>query len=103
MKFQRNDFQRDFTMVSGPYLELWMLKVIWGAIEAKAMEVEGSPAYRFRLGVTTQKLAEILWRGADWPPHWGMYVLNNQNPDHPVKQNSVRLRLVNMGVARHSK
>jgi hypothetical protein len=31
-------------MVSGPSLELWMVKVIWGAIEAKAMELEGSPA-----------------------------------------------------------
>ncbi|MDT5134049.1 MAG: hypothetical protein QOE41_3360 [Mycobacterium sp.] len=69
MKFQGHDFTRGFTMVSGPSLELWMLKVIWGAIEAKAMELEGSPAYRFRLAVTTQQLAEILWRGAKWPKH----------------------------------
>ena len=98
MRFQGNDFQRHFTLVSGPYLELWMLKVLWGAIEAKAMEVAGSPAYRFRLGVTTETLAEILWRGAEWPAHWGMYVLTgDQNPDRPVKQNSVRLRLASMG------
>ncbi|WP_343602235.1 hypothetical protein [Mycobacterium sp.] len=97
MRFQGNDFQRNFTLVSGPYLELWMLKVIWGAIEAKAMEVDGSPAYRFRLGVTTEQLAEILWRGADWPTCWGMYVLTDQHPDCAVKQNSVRLRLLNMG------
>jgi hypothetical protein len=98
MRFQGNDFQRDFTLVSGPYLELWMLKVLWGAIEAKAMEVAGSPAYRFRLGVTTETLAEILWRGSEWPAHWGMYVLTgDKNADRPVKQNSVRLRLASMG------
>lgn len=99
MRFRGNDFQRDFTLVSGPYLELWMLKVIWGAIEANAMELDGSPAYRFRLGVTTQMLAEILWRGAEWPKHWGMYVLPDDSfdPDQPVKQNSVRLRLASMG------
>jgi len=61
------------------------------------MEVEGLPAYRFRLGVTTQMLAEILWRGADWPPQSGMYVLRDQHPDHAVKHNSVRLRLASMG------
>jgi hypothetical protein len=97
MRFQGNYFQRDFTLISGPYLELWLLKVLWGAIEAGAMEVEGSRAYRFRLGVSTQQLAEILWRGAEWPPHWGMYVLHNQNWDHPVKQNSVQLRPASMG------
>ncbi len=97
MRFQGNYFQRDFTLVSGPYLELWLLKVIWGAIEAGAIQVEGSRAYRFRLGVTTQQLAEILWRGADWPPQWGMYVLHNQNPDLAVKQNSVQLRPASVG------
>jgi hypothetical protein len=61
------------------------------------MEVKGSPAYRFRLGVTTPMLAEILWLGADRPTHWGMYVLHNQRPDHAVKHNSVRLRLASMG------
>jgi hypothetical protein len=92
MCFQGNEFQRDFTLVSGSYLELWMLKVVWGAIEAKAMEVGGSPAYRFRLGVTTSQLTEILWYGADWPTNWGMYVLHNQHPELPATQNSVRLR-----------
>src|SRR4029079_2940334 len=30
---------------------------------------------RFRLGINTEQLAGNLWRGADWPSHWGMYVL----------------------------
>jgi hypothetical protein len=56
-------------MASGPFFELWLLKVIWGAIESVTMEIHGSPAYRFRLGVTTEQLAEIFWRGAaDLPP-----------------------------------
>lgn len=97
MRFQGNYFQRDLTLISGPYLELWLLKVIWGAVEAGAVKVEGKRAYRFRLGVSTQQLAEILWRGAEWPPHWGMYVLHNQNWDHPVRQNSVQLRPASMG------
>ena len=33
----RDSFPRGFTMVSGPYFELWMLKVLWGAVEAGAL------------------------------------------------------------------
>jgi hypothetical protein len=72
---RRSEFSRGFVLASGPFFELWLLKVIWGAIESGTMEIDGSPAYRFRLGVTTEQLAEILWRGADWPPTWGMYML----------------------------
>jgi hypothetical protein len=93
----RDSFARGFVMASGPYMELWMLKVIWGAIESGAMNVEGKKAYRFRLGVTTEQLAEILWRGAPWPAAWGMYVLLDRDNDQPIKQNSLRLRLASMG------
>jgi hypothetical protein len=93
----REEFARGFIMVSGPYLELWLLKALWGAIEAGAMEIDGKPAYRFRLGVTTEQLAEILWRGADWPKTWGMYVLLDRDNDLPSMQKAVRLRLANMG------
>jgi len=54
-----------------------------GAIEAGAIEVDGQPAYRFRLGVTSQQLAEILWRGAEWPKTWGLYVLLDHDRDQP--------------------
>ncbi|QOF29690.1 hypothetical protein [Mycobacteroides abscessus] len=91
------DFARGFTMVSGPHLELWLLKALWGAIEAKALVVNGHRAYRFRLGVTNDVLAEILWRGAEWPKHWGMYVLLDRDHDVPVIPNSVRVRLASMG------
>jgi hypothetical protein len=97
MKFQGNDCSRGFVMVNGPRMELWMLKVLWGAIESKALTLDGRRAYRFRLGVTSQQLAEILWRGADWPPAWGMYVLYDLDQDEPVKQNSVRISLASMG------
>ena len=60
------------------------------------MEIDGSPAYRFRLGVTTEQLAEILWRGADWPPTWGMYMLLDRDNDQPIITKSARLRLANM-------
>ena len=60
------------------------------------MELDGSPAYRFRLGVTRQQLAEILWRGAPWPPAWGTYVLLDRDHDHPLKQNSIRIRPANI-------
>jgi hypothetical protein len=93
----RSEFPRGFVMVSGPYMELWLLKVIWGAIEAGAMDLGGSPAYRFCLGVTTEQLAEILWRGAAWPATWGMYALLGRDNDQPIKQNSLRLRLASMG------
>jgi hypothetical protein len=90
------EFPRGFTLVSGPYIELWLLKVLWGAIEAGALRVNGHVAYRFRLGVTNAMLTEILWRGADWPKHWGLYVLLDHDTDVPVKGNSVRVRPANI-------
>ncbi len=93
----RDSFPRGFTMVSGPYIELWMLKVIWGAIEAGAIEVDGLTAYRLRLGVTSQQLAEILWRGAEWPKTWGLYVLLDHDRDHPSIPNAICLRPASMG------
>ncbi|SKG00830.1 Uncharacterised protein [Mycobacteroides abscessus subsp. massiliense] len=93
----RGSFPRGFTMVSGPYIELWMLKVLWGAIEAGAIEVGGQPAYRFRLGVTREQLAEILWRGAEWPPGWGLYVLLDHDVDEPAIPKAIRLRPASMG------
>jgi hypothetical protein len=50
-----------------------------------------------RLGVTTEQLAEILWRGADWPPHWGMYVSKHPDGDEPVIPRSLRLRPASIG------
>jgi hypothetical protein len=93
----RDSFARGFTMVSGPYIELWMLKVIWGAIEAGAIEVDGKTAYRFRLGVTSQQLAEILWRGAKWPTTWGLYVLLDHDPDQSSIPKAIRLRPASVG------
>ena len=47
----RKSFGRAFIMASGPLMELWMLKTLWGAIESKALNVNGQAGYRFRLGV----------------------------------------------------
>lgn len=59
------DFDRTFTMINGPILQLWLLKVLWGGVlEARAIRVNGVTAERFRLGVTKETLSEILWRGA---------------------------------------
>lgn len=94
---RRSSFPRGFTMVSGPYIELWMLKVIWGAIEAGAIELDGRTAYRFRLGVTSHQLAEILWRGAEWPKAWGLYVLLDQDQDRSSMPKSIGIRTASMG------
>ncbi|BBX85445.1 hypothetical protein MAUB_33180 [Mycolicibacterium aubagnense] len=93
----RASFPRGFTMVSGPYMELWMLRVLWGAIEAGAISVDGQTAYRFRLGVTTRQLAEILWRGAEWPNTWGLYVLLEHDRDQSFIPKAIRLRPASMG------
>ena len=63
-------------------------EVLWGAVEAGALRVNGHVAYRFRLGVTNALLAEILWRGAELPKHWGLYVLLDHDSDIPIKGNS---------------
>lgn len=89
-------FPNGFTLISGPYFELWLLKVLWGAIEAGALTVNGHVAYRFRLGVTAATLTEILWRGAQWPKHWGMYVMLDRDADYWIKGNSVRVRPANV-------
>lgn len=93
----RTEFGRGFILASGPLMELWMLKALWGAIESKAFAVEGRTAYRFRLGVSSEQLAEILWRGAEWPPHWGMYVMRHHDHDRPVTPRAVQLRLASVG------
>lgn len=93
----RDSFPRGFTLVSGPYFELWMLKVFWGAVEARALEVDGRTAYRFRLGVTNEQLAEILWRGAPWPKAWGLYVLLDRDHDRPSIPKAIRLRPASVG------
>ena len=84
-------------MVSGPYFELWLLKVVWGAIEAGAMQVDGRTAYRFRLGVPSKEPTEVLWRGAEWPKAWGLYVPLDRDHDRPAIPKSIRLRMVNDG------
>ncbi|MBN7542163.1 hypothetical protein I3U58_00005, partial [Mycobacteroides abscessus subsp. abscessus] len=89
-------FPNGFTLISGPYFELWLLKVLWGAIEAGALTVNGHVAYRFRLGVTTATLTEILWRGAQWPKDWGMYVMLDRDTDYWIKGNAVRVRPANV-------
>jgi hypothetical protein len=93
----RHEFGRGFLMTRGPLIELWMLKALWGAIESNALNIDGRTAYRFRLGATTRQLAEILWRGADWPPNWGMYIQQDRDHDQPVIQRAVRRRLASMG------
>jgi hypothetical protein len=90
------EFPCAFNLVSGPMFELWLLKVMWGALAAKTISIDGAPAYRFRLGVATDQLAEILWRGGEWPRRWGLYVPTD-TPNGPTYMKSTAIRLVNHG------
>jgi hypothetical protein len=45
-------FPNTVTLVNGADIERWMLKVLWGAIEAGTIRIRGDKAYRFRLGVS---------------------------------------------------
>lgn len=90
------EFECCFTMMNGPMFQLWLLKVLWGALEAETFLVDGQVPYRFRLGVSKSTLAEILWRGAPWPRGWGLYVLTG-GAEGPFVMNSVVLRAVNIG------
>jgi len=86
-------FANTLTLANGADFERWMLKVLWGAIEAGTIRIHGEKAYRFRLGVTREQLAEILWRGAPWPRSWGLYALiEPHDPMRSNKFNSVTLR-----------
>jgi hypothetical protein len=93
-----DDIKQGFTLVNGPLLELWLLKVLWGAIKGGAVRVNGSVGYRFRLGVSDELLTEILWRGAAWPKHWGWYFFpDNVDVDQSVKHNSASIRMASDG------
>ncbi|MGW5380697.1 hypothetical protein ACWESM_35160 [Nocardia sp. NPDC003999] len=90
------EFPCAFTMINGHMLELWLLKVLWGAVATESVRVSGGAAYRFRLGVTSAQLAEILWRGHEWPQHWGFYV-PTAAVDGSTRMLSTQVRFVSAG------
>jgi len=55
----REEFARGFIMVSGPYLELWLLNVLWGAIEAGASSTNETQASEARARRPNESTAEI--------------------------------------------
>ncbi len=90
------EFRCAFAVLNGPTLQLWLLKVLWGALVSGLATVDGRIANRFRLGVDSAQLAEILWRGAAWPITWAFYMFP-RSFEGPVRMNSAGLRFINVG------
>lgn len=61
------------TLVNGHALELWLLKTYWGALNSMSIEINGYTLTELPRNVNPRKLAEVLWRGAEWPQGWGLY------------------------------
>lgn len=61
--------QDRFTLTDGPTLQLWMLKLFWGALAAASLGRDGTALTGLRPGVDVEQLAAILWRGGPRPSH----------------------------------
>ncbi len=93
---RKGEFPCAFTMICGPMLELWLLKVLFGAVATESIRLADGAAYRFRLGVTTAQLTDILWRGQEWPSRWGLYVPTTPVTG-PTRMLSTHIRFVSVG------
>ncbi|GAA2502824.1 hypothetical protein GCM10010198_67800 [Nocardia seriolae] len=62
-----------FILVSGQVLQLWILKLLWGAVASQSVGVSGTPLASMRRDTDLRDLSEILWRGSRWPQRWGLY------------------------------
>ena len=61
-----------FLLLSGPRLQLWLLKLVLGGVASRSFGAAGTPlkSVRTQPGVA---LHDILWRGALFPNRWGLH------------------------------
>lgn len=67
------------TLASGPLLELWLLKTVWGAMAGGHLKAGGSKITAMNPEVNLARLANILFRAEPWPDGWGFYVPSYQS------------------------
>lgn len=71
-----------FALCQGSELERWLLKLFWGALEAKSLGRDGDAISDLKTGLDKARLADILWRGSNWPNGWGMYMQAHEIDPH---------------------
>lgn len=91
MRVSTHAIPTGFTLANGELLQLWMLKFVWGALASGSILIDGVVQDMFRLGVTREMLADILWRGRAWPAGWGLYMAS-EIPYESTTITSVALR-----------
>jgi hypothetical protein len=64
----------EFAMFHGDLLERWMLKMLWGAVAARALGHQGQPLSGLRGSVDLAWLADVLFRAEPLPEGWGLYM-----------------------------
>lgn len=69
-------------LCQGPILELWMLKLFWGALASKSLGSNGAPVPALRSDIDLRNFTDILWRGAEWPDGWGLYMRRHRVDPH---------------------
>ena len=70
-----------FTLVSGPLIERWLLKLLWGAVASGSLGNEGVPVRSIRTDADVDALAEALFRGGPLPDGWGVLYAIPHEPD----------------------
>jgi hypothetical protein len=69
---------------SGPDLERWLLKVLWGGVAAGALGRDGERITMLRSDIDHEALLETLYRGQAWPEGWGLHV--GAVPGEPLQE-----------------
>lgn len=62
------------TLLSGPMLELWLLKTAWAAAVSGTTGLNGEKTLGLSTSVDEAALSDTLFRGKPWPPGWGFYI-----------------------------
>ncbi|WP_415940085.1 YecA family protein [Streptomyces sp. 039-1] len=63
----------EFALLNGGDLERWLLKLLWGAVAARALSYEGQPVQALRSSADAD-LLDYLFRDGSLPEGWGLYM-----------------------------
>jgi len=83
----------DFAIVSGPHLERFLLKMLWGGCAAGSFGGGGAPVPDIRSDADHVRLLEALYSGGELPDGWGMFSqahpVDPHGPQHSVGINTL--------------
>jgi hypothetical protein len=81
------DYTNEFDLFSGPEVERWLLKMVWGASEAYAAKP------KIRGDIRRRQLADYLFRDTVLPLGWGLYVSGSRSGRRVDPEHAMNVRL----------